>query len=327
MDLLKKARIKAHIAFNSLFRGMKAADDVMLKQTHGGGEVEIVQEKGGGGVLNDMLQGKVTQEVEETVDASYRIFKKTRDYKVNVPWTETGPLIGTVEKKTLEDFLKHPPVLVKEGERLRVIQDNTFFERGSNFDYDAVVNESWTQQYNYDTLINIERNGYRTKFDIEKFVKRVVIKSVDNPEIARIDLYVSAYASQFGKIDAILVAQLNEAMKNKAPKVDFLQFDGLSFITSRAWNSYDLCEFKYDDIRFIGIDKFDGSFVLEFTGRIIEDGYDVTEKYRKESLTKKYEMKAPKKNSTDIFAIQRKIDKDEENNNNEITTLETVSFK
>ena len=67
MEFLKKAKLNAQIAFNSLFRGMKAADDVMLKQTHGGGEVEVVQEKGGSGVLNDMLQGKVTQEVEEVM--------------------------------------------------------------------------------------------------------------------------------------------------------------------------------------------------------------------------------------------------------------------
>lgn len=326
MEFLKKTKLNAQIAFNSLFRGMKAADDVMLKQTHGGGEVEVVQEKGGSGVLNDMLQGKVTQEVEEVVDASYRIFKKTRDYKVNVPWKETGDLTGTVEKKTLEDFLKHPPVFVKEGEKLRVIQDNTFFEKATNFDYDAVANASWTQLYNYDTLLKIERDGYKTKFDIEKFVKRIVIKSVDDPNIARIDLYVSSYASQFGKIDAILVAQLNDAMEKKAPKVDFLQFDGLSFVTSRAWNSYDLCEFKYDDIKFIGIDKFDGNFVLEFTGHIIEDGYDITEKYQKKSLTEKYEKKAPKKSTTDIFAIERKM-KNEDENNNEITNLEIVSFK
>lgn len=325
MTFLKKILFNIKVGFNSLFRGMKAADDVMLKQTHGGGGVEVIQEKGGGGVISDMLQNKVTNEVKETVDANYRIYKKTRDYKVQVKWSETGPLTGTVAKKTLEDFLKHPPVLVKEGEKLRVIQDNKFFMKGNNQDLEAVMAAAKRNAlYDYGTLLKIDRDKFRTKFDIEKFVKRIVVKSTDNPDRARIDLYVSSYASQFGKIDAILVAQLNNAMENKLPKVDFLQFDGLSFITDRAWNSYDLCRFKYDDIQFLGIDKFDGNFVIEFSGNIIEDGYDITDELKTESLTEKYETKAPKKGSTDIFAIQRKMENDDKNN--EIESLGTITF-
>lgn len=326
LNFAKKLLLGIKVGFNSLFRGMKAADEVMLTQSHGGGGVEIVQEKGGGGVVSDMLQNKITNEVKETVDAYYRIYKKTRDYKVNVRWTETGPLNGTVAKKTLEDFLRHPPVLVKDGEKLRVIQDNKFFTKGNNQDLEAVMAAAKRGAlYDYGTLLKIERKDYRTKFDIEKFVKRIVVKSVDNPDMARIDLYVSSYASQFGKIDAILVAQLNAAMTENADKVDFLQFDGMSFITDRAWNSYDLCRFKYDDIRFLGIDEFDGNFVIEFSGHIIEDGYDITEELQTESLTEKYEMNAPKKGATDIFAIQRKIEKEEENKN-EIESLGTVNF-
>ena len=326
MKFGKKLLLNLRIGFNSLFRGMKAADDIVLKQVHGGGETEIAQEKGSGGVVSDMLQNKITNEIKEIVDANYRIFKKTRDYKVHAKWSESGPLTGTVQKKTLEDFLRHPPVLVKEGEKLRVIQDNKFFMKGDNYDLEAVMAAAKRNAvYDYGTLLNIDRNGYRTKFDIEKFVKRIVVKSTEDPNKARIDLYVSSYASQFGKIDAILVAQLNEAMENKAPKVDFLQFDGLSFVTDMAWNSYDLCRFKYDDIQFWGIDKFDGNFVLEFSGRIIEDGYDITEELQTESLTQKYEAKAPKKGSTDIFAICRKVEK-EENNNNEIENLGTANF-
>lgn len=322
----KKLFVNLKVAFNSLFRGMKSADDAILKQIHGGGGTEVVQEKGGGGVVSDMLQNKITNEVKEMIDANYRVFKKTRDYKVRVNWSENGPLTGKVHKKTLEDFLRHPPVLVKDGEKLRVIQDNKFFMKGDNYDLDAVKAAMKRNAiYDYGTLLKIEREGYRARFDIEKFVKRIVVKLTDEPDRARIDLYVSSYASQFGKIDAILVAQLNTAMNNKASKVDFLQFDGVSFVTDRAWNEYDLCRFKYDDIKFLGIDKFDGNFVIEFSGHILEDGYDITEEFQTESLTKKYETKVPKKESTDVFAILRKTEKESENNN-EIESLGTVNF-
>ena len=56
-----------------------------------------------------------------------------------------------------------------------------------------------------------------------------------------------------------------------------------------------------------------------------KEGYDITEELQTESLTQKYEAKAPKKGSTDIFAICRKVEK-EENNNNEIENLGTANF-
>lgn len=328
LNVLKKLVLNAKILFNSFFRGLKSADEVMLSQTHGGGEVEIMQEKQNGGVINDIMQGKHTQEVEEFRDMTYRIYIESGKYQANVKWCEEGPITGTAHKKTLEDFLKHPPVLVHDGEKLRVIQDNFHISKGM----DELLKKGDNQSiYDYNTTLEISRS-FLPSFHIEKFVTKIVVKSYGVENKAKIDLYLSSYASQFGKLDAILVARLNELFDGKAQMMDFLEMDGMEFNAYKAWNSDDLCLFKYNNIHFINIEKFDGSFVLEFVGDVVSDGGNVTEKYKKASVTNAYEKKTPKSKATDIFALSRKIEKDDDEDlmaslDDSIKKLESTTFK
>lgn len=324
MKLGKRLLVDAKVAFNSLFRGMKAADDVMLKQVHGGGETEIVQNQTGGGVMADISQGKITNEVKETIDANYRILKESKKYKSNVKFTEENGYEGGVVKKTLEDFLKHPPVLVHDGEKLKVIQDNEKTSKGNSFNLEDVLNSN---EYDYDTLLKIIREGYQSRFNIEKFIKRIVVKSIEGSERNMVDLYLSSYPNGYNVVEGLLVNQLKAVMEKNETNVDFLRFDGIAFVTHNAWNSDDFSRYMFDDIKFKGIEKFDGNFVLRFDCEVVEDGYDVTEKYKTESLTKKYEKKERRIDSPDIFAVTKRVESDEKNNSeNEITNLGNVTF-
>lgn len=319
LTILKKLSLNARIFLNSFFHGLKSADEVMLSQTHGGGEVEITQEKQNGGVMNDIMQGKHTQEVEEFRDMTYRIYIESGKYQANVQWCEDGPITGTIHKKTLEDFLKHPPVLIHDGEKLRVIQDNFHIAKEMGELLKKGDNQSI---YDYNTTLEIKRS-FLPSFHIEKFVTKIVIKSYGVENKAKIDLYVSSYASQFGKMDAILVARLNELFEGKIHSVDFLEMDGMGFSAYKAWNSDDLCLFKYNNIHFVNIEKFDGSFVLEFVGDVVSDGKNAAEKYKKASVTYAYDNKTPKSKATDIFALSCKIGKEAEEK--EINTEDLVT--
>ena len=70
---------------------------------------------------------------------------------------------------------------------------------------------------------------------------------------------------------------------------------------------------KFVNIRYKGIEVYDGNFVIMFTGVADVDGIPVGDKYRTESLDRKYEENAPKINVIDVYTIDRNMKKSENN--------------
>ena len=111
-------------------------------------------------------------------------------------------------------------------------------------------------------------------------------------------------------------------------KSDLTDFLTIEWYSDKAWNSDDVCHFKYDDIKFIGIDIFDGSFVLSFDCNIIENGTDLSEKFKTKELDEKYKTEAQKTEVVDFFAYSRKMDRDKMKNNEiDMENLETTKLK
>ena len=142
MSLLKKIWLDARLMWNSLFYGMKAADTVINAQTGTEDDAEIHKQVRKGGVFNDLIEQKVTKEVEEIRDKNYRILREADKYTAgDLVMTEEEIINengekevvvnfkGGMKKKTKEDFLRHPPVFEKEGFYLRLIQDNKFIQK------------------------------------------------------------------------------------------------------------------------------------------------------------------------------------------------------
>lgn len=280
---------KSKIFVNSFFRGLKNADDIMLSQVNGeNGGTEITEKMSGGGVFKDMLQEKETQQVKELRDRYYRILNEADKYHVDIKIVGEGDdekFIPKARKKNLLDYSRHCDVLIREGETLDVIQDNKQIAKPDLME--NLLNP--LDQYNYLTTLDIERDGYRTRFDIEKFVSKIVVKSLANSSERKIvDLYLPTTASQFGKMDAILISALNKVFTEKPQKVDFFTFDGMSFMTDGAWGKENLCEYKFSDVRFEGMDVYDGQFVAKFNCKVDVDGKSITEKYRMKEVDKKY---------------------------------------
>ena len=136
----------------------------------------------------------------------------------------------------------------------------------------------------------------------------------ENGDRAYVDLYLPNEASQFGKIDAILIANLNRIWKENDTRSDLTDFKEMWWYSDKAWNSDDICLFKFDDIHFKGINVFNGSFVLTFDCNVVENGTDLTEKYKTKELDYKYETEAPKENAVDLFALHRRNKRMEEKN-------------
>lgn len=308
---------RIRLFFTAFFRGLRSADETMLRQANGvDGSAEITQKASAGGVFNDMLRQEETQRVKEMRDRYYRIFKEADKYHVDVRIIGEGDnevFQAEARKKNLLDYSRHCDVLMREGETLEVIQDNWHMDSGN-------LIEGLPKLYDYITTLDIKRDGYKTRFDIEKFATKIVVKTIANGRKV-VDLYFPTMASQFGKIDAIFISALNKVFQDKPKRVDFFVFDEMDFVTDRAWGKDDICAYAFEDIHYAGLDIYDGQFVASFDCKATMDGVYLAEKYKTEEVDKKYAEHALNDGVTpDIETVERNMNKID-------GTQETVSFK
>ena len=343
MTFFKKIRTNISILWHSLFRGLAAADAVMESQGSVGADgSEIVQQKSGGGVFADMLQEKVTKEAEETRDKNYRILREADKYdtsSIKMSVDENGEVTFTgtssrLKKKTKADFIKHPPVYEEEGTRLRTIQDNKTFKTkqtlygGANAQF---AEEDMSHMYNnldFDTTLTVTRD-FIPRIPIDKFITKMVVRITESEERSFVDLYLPTKAGQFSKLDAIMVGNIYQMWETGNLKSDITEFKTIEWYSEKAWNSEDLCLFKYDDPKLVKISIFDGSFVLTYDCHVIDEGTDIVAKYKTKELDERYEANAPKKASTDIFAIMNheKVKKETDTTEIDLSDLGTTTLK
>ena len=303
----------------SLFYGMETANKMMISQNGDMSDNGIHQNISKGGVMEDLLEQRVTKEVEELREKHYRIIKEADKYDpktIVMTFDEDGnPVFSNTDhilKKTYADFMKHPPVYETDDTQLRTIQDNKTFEKETSIGNVNIPKGL----YDYDTTLSVKRGMYEPRIQIDKFVTKMVVRNRQISDRVFVDLYLPTSASQFGKIDAILISNLYSMFESKNYRSDLTEFDEIEWYSDKAWNSDDMCLFKYDDIKLIDIVVFDGSFVFIFDCHIISNGDSIVEKYMTEEMDEKYANLAPKSNAADLFAVKRRNDKINEENNN-----------
>lgn len=323
INFWNKLKFYFEVFSHSFFRGLKNADNITLTQRggHDGGETEIIQGIIQNGPLSDIMEGKLTQQVKEFRDETYRVLKESDKYETDIEYDKEGNIVSAkAQKKKIGDFdTNHPPVLLHEDAKLRLIQDNRQIDTSKSSWVEEDVKDS--RMDDYEMTIKMTWDGFTPRVRIEKYISKIVVHNISDKK-ARIDLYTSIYASQFGKVDAIVKAEIARVFKKEEKVPDFLQFSSLDFYADRAWNAHNLTYFKYDNISFDKIEIFDGNYVIEFIGDIIADEEDITKKYEMESVTEKYIKETPKSDATDMMALFRKINKD-----NDINGFENVKLK
>lgn len=272
---------------------MKGGDDAIFGRDTSNEGSSYEKHDGSGGVFQDLLEEKVTKEVEELRDKYYRVYKESdffdtstitiqmnNDDESDFKFVHNGRLLKDKTKK----YIKHCKVFNEIGDNVITIQDNIKFEK----------NGVLKNLHDYDVLLDIERDGITPRFELEKYVTKIVVRKCDDDNMSYVDLYTPYYASQFGKTDAMLIANLHEMMDNKTYRSDITDFLSFKWTSYKAWGCDDICLFKYDNIVLADINVFDGNFVLTFKCRKISEGDYIAEKYKTKELTEKYNTKAPK---------------------------------
>ena len=315
--MLKKIYRYIQIFWHSIFFGMKGIDNLLTSnQKPQNGSVIEVSDDDGGGVFKDMLEQKVTQEVEELRYASYEVAKESKKYRY------IGN--GEVKKKTTSQ-LSEKHGLIDESDNLPVIliQDNALICDDVLTTLNE-VNEKNSKKIYHDYNIKIKRN-ILPRFRIESYVKKIVLKQADGNYV--LDLYCSKYPSQFSeRKDRSFLSELKRIQNKSVRNSDILDFQEISFISTNAWGVDDWNRFSFIDFELYDIIEFDGNFIIRLGCQSNIFMENLLDKIYSESAEKKYKTKAIRENAIIDFNTYNKKDEYVISDDIDLDALENVNF-
>ena len=279
---MKKIWLNIRLFFFYLFRGLKNVDDVAFtsqKDTTAGSDSTIEQQQEVNSVYKDMLKGELTQEVIELRHEMYFSERQSKKYVYagGGRAVKKNDIFDYKGKLELSDGL--PVVLVQENkEDEGSLMDFGIYHMGEKVELDNKALGDLGRKDKKDFTITIERD-FTPRFYLERHVTKIVVKAMDETH-SLIDLYVPMYRSQFDNRDKFFQSELNKIYMGDL-RSDMINFDSLKFITYNAGGVDDFIEYKFKNIVFENILKFDGSYVLRFavenevwTNDLLDEMYD-----------------------------------------------------
>lgn len=293
---------RLRLFFYGIFYGLRKADETMLSQdTDLADDVSVSHHLEIKSVYKDLLQEKRTQEVEELIDASYRVAREADQYEVTIMGNLGDDSVGSdtnlsavAVKKVAPKYNKHSELFNEKSYYVTLIQDNKMILKKGNFnaslsDFIEALNSNGNDNV---PLINIEYDGFTPRFTLQKFVTKLVVRETKTGK-KKLDLYLPSEAGQFTKTDAILIAELHRIMDNNLKKTDFLDISSIKFTTDKAYGAENLIDYTFSGLKYQKISLHDGYFVLTFNLGKVET-LDYVEKHKTKTLTEKYEQMTPK---------------------------------
>ena len=293
--LFYKILFYIRIFCKGLFIGIKSTDKLLTgNQKNINDSVFEVTDDGGGGVYKDLLEQKVTHEVEELRYTSYIVANESKKYK----YIGNG---NAVKKSSSELSERHGFIDESDNLPIILIQDNSLVCESVSSILNE-VNSKENKKIGSDFIIKIKRDSI-TRFKIEEYIRKIVLKQSEGNYV--LDLYCSKYPKQFSeRKDRPFLRELNKIKNREIKSSDILDFNEISFITQNAWGIDDYYQFSFNDFEFYDIIEFDGNYIIRFGCQLFMKNL-LDEIYSK-SADEKYQKKEMRKNVVfDITAYNR----------------------
>lgn len=315
--MLKRIYAYLQLFWHSIFFGMKGVDSLLTSnQKPEGSSAFEVSDDAGGGVFKDILEQKVTQEVEELRYTSYKVARESKKYRY------VGN--GKVKKKTSSQLSeKHGSIDESDGLPVILIQDNALICEDVLTTLNE-VNEKNSKKIYHDYNIKVKRN-ILPRFRIESYVKKLVLKESDGNYV--LDLYCSKYPSQFSeRKDRAFLSELKRIQTGKIRSSDILEFQEISFISTNAWGVDDWNRFSFNDFELYDIIEFDGNFIIRLGCQANVFMENLIDKLYSESAEEKYKTKSVRENVTIDFNSYIAKNDYTISDNIDLDALENVKF-
>jgi len=287
-NFFNKIHSGARVFFKGLFIGMRNTEDnIMLKGSDGAGDSGIHKEVHDKRVSKALLKGEVTQEVVDLRYRTYLVERESKKYEFFSPFLVQKKSEKEIEKLGCMNSDGHDIILVQPN---HVVQESVA-EALDRLDCKDKVSENY--------IINITRS-FPTRYRLEEYTHKVVVKLGDTDSDAIVDFYVTKYINKSDFKSAAFVHEIERMVMN-GRNSDILSFDDLYFETLHAWNCPDMYTFKFSKPVFRNCVEFDGSYVLSFDMKVVDGGTDITKEYYSEEMAKKYENKESRNQTIDLL--------------------------
>lgn len=297
--LFKNIFLSLRLFWNSIFAGMKYANNIMTTSQEDMDDysIEINKAQNGGGVFKDILEQRVTKEVEELRYCSYKIARESKKYQY------IGN--GKAKKKDNNQLSeKHVPVDESDDLPIVLIQDNSLICE------DVLTTLKEVNEHNKKSIVGnytlkIKRDC-TPRFLIESYITKIVVKSAEQNYV--LDLYCSKYPRQFNtRKDKPFLTELLKIQSGAIRHSDILDFEEISFITNNAWGVDDWFKFSFKDFELFGILEYDGNYVIRLGCQSSVFQENLIDKIYSQSAEEKYSVNAPKENNTiDISVLNQR---------------------
>ncbi len=288
-NFFKKLKLNIVIFFNSLFRGMKSADEVISNSNKNvtGSDSEQEKKIESNNLYAALLRGEVTQEVKDLRYETYQAAKKADEYK----YVGGGQ---AVKKSKNEIFTKANKNICNEEEySVVIIQKNDLIKKSVSEELGNLL--STGKEGKVEHRLKIKRK-WLSRFNIEDYASQLIIRK--DGETYYLDFYVPAGPQENEPKAIFFDKEMKTLYERKSRMSDITDFDNVSFISEKAFPVEDLLEFSFINLEYVGIKYHEkgGSYVLTFTGTPEKLGVDIAEDMYDEESKRKFEAKEERKN-------------------------------
>ena len=317
MKILFKLYRYIRLFWSSLFFGMKGVDSVLTtnKKTQDGSAVEV-NDDAGGGVFKDILEERVTQEVEELRYTSYKVANESKKYR----YVGNGKVVKKTESQLSE---RHGSIDESDNLPLILIQDNNRVCEDVLTVLKEINNKEEKKIFS-DYTLKIKREIF-PRFLIENYIKKIVLKESESNYV--IDLYCSMYPSQFSeKKDKAFISELKRIKNGIVRNSDILDIDEISFVTTNAWGVDDWFKFSFNDFEFYDIIEFDGNYIIRLGCQSNVFMENLLDKIYSKTAEQKYENNEMRENLAVDFSTYVSNNEYVIDSNIDLDSLENVKF-
>lgn len=278
-----------------------------------------------GTLADSLVHGEVTQEVMDLRWRTYKILNAVENYKAEIvdyvktidengeeiilPVTE----VTKVDKKRglrkvrVDKFDNYPLEMVVDNTEITL--DGTEAMKNISGNDDIVINtndkgevvsathgelksEEFFAANKGETPIKILRSSL-PKFELERFTAKMCVRTINEKE-RLLEFYVSMYPDEFNRTSRLVISEVKKAIENPR-QANFLEFDGVEFITYKTIGVDDFLHYKYKVQKFDKIVEYNGHYVIKFIADVEINAYNIFEQYKQDDLEKRYENKEKKK--------------------------------
>jgi len=269
-----------------------------------------------GTLMDALINGEVTEEVENLRWRIYKISKEVDNYKSNILSFNGDSISVETKSRKVGNSLSKISVDTIDSYPVEFIQANVEIFNGS-----SVMDNENIELYDTPVITINDKDDEKTathgeikgieyfattktnkiltidreclpRFDIERYTEKIVVRKISEDE-RLLELYVSKYPDEFNRTSRLFISDIKKLIATPR-KSDILDIKNIKFITSNAIGVDNFLEYDYNVTSFDKIIEFGGHYVIKFKATVLTNGEPILDKFRKASLDEKYNNKEAK---------------------------------